>query len=97
MPKMVRKQIYIQERHDRLLRRIAERSGVSQAEVVRQAIEGQAAGDSGPGAPDPSAWEQAMAFMRSMARQEPGDRGPRRWSRDDLYEDRLSRHARDPD
>ena len=35
MAKMVRKQIYIQERQNILLKRLAEARGVSEAEVIR--------------------------------------------------------------
>ncbi len=97
MAKMVRKQIYIQDRQERLLRRIAETRGVSQAEVVRQAIEGQAAGQSHGGGTSPAAWEQALAFIRSLERQAPGDRERRRWSREELYRERLDKYDRDPD
>ena len=36
---MVRKQIYIEERYERLLKRISKARGVSEAELIRQAIE----------------------------------------------------------
>ncbi len=97
MAKMVRKQIYIQDRQERLLRRIAETRGVSQAEVVRQAIEGQAAGERGTGEVNPVAWERALALIESLQKRSAADRRPQRWSREDLYEDRLISHDRDPD
>jgi hypothetical protein len=97
MAKMVRKQIYIQDRQERLLRRIAETRGVSQAEVVRQAIEGQAAGPGSAAGTNPIAWAQALDFMRSLQERSASDRKLHRWSREELYEDRLSGHDRDPD
>jgi len=98
MAKMVRKQIYIQDRQERLLRRIAETRGVSQAEVVRQAIEGQAAGrSSGAEGTNPNAWSQALDLMRSLHERTPSDQKPDGWSREDLYADRLNKHDRDPD
>lgn len=97
MAKMVRKQIYIQDRQERLLRRIAETRGVSQAEVVRQAIEGQAARQSRGTGPSPAAWEEALAFIRSLERRVPSDREHQRWSREELYRERLGKHDRDPD
>ena len=36
---MVRKQIYITKRQDALLKRLAKQRGVSEAEVIRQALE----------------------------------------------------------
>ena len=97
MPRMVRKQIYIQELHDRQLRRIAESRGISQAEVVRQAIDGQARGDGETGIVDPGAWQQAMAFMHSLQRPGTPVRAPQRWQRAELYSERLKRHGRDSD
>lgn len=44
MARMVHKQIYIQERQGQLLRRISKARGVSEAEVIRQAIEREAIG-----------------------------------------------------
>ncbi len=46
MAEMVRKQIYIQERHERLLKRISKARGVSEAELIRQAIERETVGES---------------------------------------------------
>ena len=97
MPRMVRKQIYIEELHDRQLRRIAESRGVSQAEVVRQAIDSQARGERETGIFDPGAWQQAMAFMHSLQRQGTTERVPQRWQRDELYSERLKRHDRGTD
>ncbi|MDI6764344.1 MAG: hypothetical protein QME83_15170 [Thermodesulfobacteriota bacterium] len=37
MAEMVHKQIYIEERHERLLKRISKARGVSEAELIRQA------------------------------------------------------------
>ena len=44
MVQMVRKQIYIQERQGQLLRRISKARGVSEAELIRQAIERETIG-----------------------------------------------------
>jgi hypothetical protein len=41
---MVRKQFYIQKRQDVLLKRLSEARGLSEAEIIRQAIEREAAG-----------------------------------------------------
>ena len=39
MAEMVRKQIYIEGRHERLLKQISKARGVSEAELIREAIE----------------------------------------------------------
>ena len=48
MAEMVRKQIYIEERHERLLKRISKARGVSEAELIRQAIERETIGGKAP-------------------------------------------------
>ena len=94
---MVRKQIYLEERQEARLKRVARARGVSEAEVIRQAIDRQvmgAAAEAGVG--DPNAWESALRFMRSLAahpRKKGLDRG---WTREDAYAERLSRHGRHP-
>jgi len=44
MSQMMRKQIYIQKRQQILLKRLARARGVSEAEIIRQAIEGMPEG-----------------------------------------------------
>lgn len=96
MGAMVRKQIYISERQQALVERLAKQRGVSQAEVIRQAIDREAT--EGPRVrfvPDERAWEEAKAFMLSL-RETQGERAePYRWNREELYGDRgLPRHLR---
>ena len=65
---MVRKQIYIEERQETRLKRVARARGMSEAEVIRQAIDRQVGSvpvQAGGG--DPAAWERALRFMRSLA------------------------------
>lgn len=83
---MVRKQIYISERQKALLKRLAEQRGVSQAEVVRQAIDHEFA--------RAEAWEEAKRFMRSLDERTGEFKEPLRWRREDAYEERLSRYDR---
>jgi len=97
MPRMVRKQIYIQELHERQLRRLADSRGISQAEVVRQAIDSQARGEGETGIVDPGAWQQAMEFMHSLQGKGKTEQAPQRWQRDELYSERLKRHDRRSD
>ena len=93
MAKMVRKQIYMEMRHERQLRRIAERRGVSQAEVVRDAIEREAIGSGGDPRTDPAAWQEALATIRRIRRGGGGPAAVRRWKRAELYEDRLTKRG----
>ena len=86
MAEMVRKQIYVEERHERLLKRISKARGVSEAELIRQAIERETVGEKPLLAPDQEAWDKIVRFARSRKTLRPGVR-PYRWSRPDAYED----------
>lgn len=91
MPEMVRKQFYIQKRQHILLRRLSQARGVSEAEIVRQAIEREAAGTSPrPPLPDRAAWEEILDFVEARKALGP-DGEPYQWNRKDAYEERESR------
>ena len=94
MGEMVRKQIYIQERQERMLKRISKVRGVSEAELIRQAIERETIGGK-PYllAPDQAAWEKILSFVENR-------KSPRRsgraykWNRLDAYEERDKRFTK---
>jgi hypothetical protein len=94
MAEMVRKQIYIEERHERLLKRISKARGVSEAELIRQAIERETVGGKPLLlAPDQAAWDEILRFVKN--RKSPRFNGrPYRWNRLDAYEDRERRSSR---
>jgi hypothetical protein len=90
----VRKQIYLEQRQNRQLKRLAEARGVSEAEVVRQLISAEAGGSATNSLPpDPAAWEKAHQTMLNLLAQGPLPNRRRNWTRDDLYEERLSRYG----
>ena len=91
MSEMVRKQFYIHERQQILLRRLSQARGVSEAEIVRQAIEREATGVAPQSPlPDRAAWEEILDFVE--ARQALGADGePYQWNRQDAYKERESR------
>jgi hypothetical protein len=94
MAEMVRKQIYIEERHERLLKRISKARGVSEAEFIRQAIERETVGGKLPLlAPDQAAWDKILRFANSRKVLRPGAR-PYRWNRLDAYEERERRFSK---
>jgi len=102
MAPMVRKQIYIQTQQQKTLKRLSQLRGLSEAELIRQAIDRQVGGAAVPFVSDPAAWAEARAFMLALS--EPGSvtggpvtGQPRDWRREDLYEERAGRHGRDPD
>ncbi len=91
MAEMVRKQIYIEARHERLLKQISKARGLSEAEVVRQAIEKETLGTrTSLLAPDEEAWDEILRFIKG--RKGLRSRGrPYRWNRLDAYEQRDER------
>lgn len=91
---MARKQTYIPRRQDVLIKRRFEIRGVSEAEVIRQAIGREIRRDLPGLTPDiASAWEELMQFVE--ARQRLAGMGePRRWNREELNEERESRWIR---
>lgn len=61
---MVRKQIYIQKRQEAILKRLSQERGVSQAELIRQAIEHEASNiPASMASPDRSAWQELVGFL----------------------------------
>jgi len=97
MTQMVRKQIYIQKRQEVLLKKLSLLRGTSEAEVIRKALDQELQGGAGKPQPDPQAWEQAHQFMLELHAQGPLESQPRSWTRDELYEERLSRYDRHSD
>ncbi|HSK09544.1 MAG TPA: ribbon-helix-helix protein, CopG family [Vicinamibacterales bacterium] len=89
---MVRKQLYIERRHDERLKQYARASGRSQAEVVREAVEQYAVQNRAELLPDNRAWAEALAFMRSLRAR----RGRRRLAavpRERIYEEGMARRG----
>jgi hypothetical protein len=95
MSDMVRKQIYIYRRQEALLKRLAGLRGVSEAEIIRRAID-QEAQYSQPSYAynDHSAWEEILQFIEE--RKKLGITGePYRWNRQEIYDEREARWIRD--
>jgi hypothetical protein len=97
MTQMVRTQVYIQKRQRAALKRLARARGVSEAELIRQAIDQQLSSNVQPTSSDPKAWEKAHQFMLALHARGPIPNRPRMWKRDDLYEERLSRYDHSSD
>jgi hypothetical protein len=98
MAGMVRKQIYIEPRQEILLRQMAKRRSVSEAELIRLAIDRQLGnGELQPLPSDPVAWEQAYQFMMELRALGPIEGQARAWKRQELYEERINRYDSDSD
>ena len=88
MSEMVRKQFYIHKRHQILLGKLARAKGVSEAEIIRQAIEHEAAGsERRPLTADRNAWEEIIA---TVERRKALDVKARSyvWDRQEAYQER---------
>lgn len=91
MTHMLRKQIYIPTRQQVILKRLAKARGISEAEIIRQAIEREVAANAArPVAGNRSALEDFIRF--GLSRQATMDSTQRTWTRDELYDERLSRY-----
>jgi len=79
----VRKQLYIEPDQEATLKRLAKKTGMTEAEIIRQAIDRQTRMLRFPKR-DLSAWEKERAFIVKLIRQGPVA-GGRTWQREDLY------------
>ena len=87
MAQMLRKQIYIARRQQILLKKLAKARGVSEAQVIREAIEREAILSAAqPVAGDRSALEEFIRF--GLSRRAVQGTTRRSWAREELYENR---------
>jgi predicted transcriptional regulator len=90
----VRREVYIEPEQDERLQRVAEASGRQVSDVIEEAVE-QYIGPRKPPIPDrirQEAWASLLADLEQQASRGPSP-GGRTWTRDDLYEERLSRYG----
>ena len=92
---MVRKQVYIEARHEARLKERSQAQGITEAELIRRCIDGlpRAAATRA----DDSAWrtkarDELLAFMRERANLKAPSKGWQ-WNREDIYEERLGRYS----
>jgi hypothetical protein len=80
----MRKQIYIQARQERLLKRLAKRTASSEAEIIRRALDEHfRALEAAEVRQD--AWRRVDALIADLMAQGP-TAGGRTWRREDLYD-----------
>ena len=93
MTQMIRKQIYIARRQQLLLTRLTKVRGLSESEVIRQAIEHEATGGyTQEIEADAGSLDKLIEF--ALSRRQSGRYGePLRWSREDAYSERLDRYG----
>lgn len=81
---MIRKQVYIGREQEEALKRWSAELGISEAEIIRQAIASQTL-RLRRRFRDVAAWRSEQEFIRSLIEQGPVP-GGRRWTREELYE-----------
>jgi hypothetical protein len=90
---MIRKQIYIAPQQDKMLKRLARQTHKTQAEIIRDAIEGHA-----QSLKDKQSRRKAWRAIEATIEQRmklPAVEAGRSWKREDLYDrDRSTRSAR---
>lgn len=83
MGRMVRKQLYIDDEHEAALKARAAERGVTEAEIMREALD-RYLGDIAREEAD-AAWERILEFSRRRAAKGPLP-GKRDWTRDEIYD-----------
>ncbi|WP_414518821.1 ribbon-helix-helix domain-containing protein [Nostoc sp. PCC 9305] len=84
MSSKIRKQIYIEPHQEYLLKAIAQQAGVSEAEIIRQAIDLHLGEITAPQT-NLAMWEAEREFIDQI-KTRPAQLGGRDWQREDLYE-----------
>lgn len=97
MPKMIRKQVYIAPEHEGRLKELAQTRGVSEAELIREALDRELglvmSKASHPQRLDATAWEAEVRAIEKLISHGPLP-GGRRWTRQALYEEDSDHHGR---
>ena len=91
---MVRKQIYLPRRQNLLLKRLAKERGISEAEVIRQALDREAQSTAPLVRDSKKALDEIFAFAEALStRPELAQGRSVRWKREELYKEREDRWA----
>jgi hypothetical protein len=90
--RMVRKQVYIYPRQEAQLKRVAESRDVTEAEVIREALEmvlsrPLTSGVSRDLSSSEEAWQKLLKSMEEHRAQSDVKGKPHRWTRADYYDD----------
>ena len=93
MSRMIRKQVYVEPRHEEFLKRRSKALGISEAELIRRGID-QLAWGSAKGQVDRRAWEAAKVFIQQQRRCLEAPQTGRTWTREQLNDKRLECFSR---
>jgi hypothetical protein len=84
---MIRKQIYLSRRQNQFLKRRARQQGITEAEVIRQAIDLEEKLSTPSTRADAAGWEKIQRFVQERQAKYAGKGKPVRWNRQELYEE----------
>ena len=84
---MIRKQIYLPRRQNQLIKRLAKQRGISEAEVIRQALEHTENTHTYPVHENAVGWGEILRFVKERQAMYAGQGKPVQWNRQDLYEE----------
>jgi hypothetical protein len=85
MPAKIRKQIYLDPRHDRELRRMARATGKTEASIIREALD-RLIRDTRIEKERMEAWKDERSFIDQWVAKGPVLGHRLRWRRDDLHD-----------
>ena len=89
---MIRKQLYLPKRLNQFLKRAARQRGVSESEVIRQALEREAEVSTPVVRDSKKAWDEIVAFVETFRKNpELMHSKPYKFNREELYEERENR------
>jgi len=94
MKHMVRKQISIQKYHEERLKRAAQALGISEAEIIRRALENELKCAGSRLSYDGDAMKRLHEAMLAQDKKPPVAQKKRDWMREELYEERMNRLER---
>jgi hypothetical protein len=84
---MTRKQLYLPKRLNQFLKRAARQRGVSESEVMRQALERDESATSYPVREGEAAWNEILRYVNERKAEYAGQGKPVQWNRQELYEE----------
>ena len=85
MTTKIRKQIYLDAHQEAILKQLASQKALSEAEIIRQAIDAQTRIYFSTWEKDLKAWDEEQKFIRSRLIK-PVIQSQRSWKREDLYD-----------
>jgi hypothetical protein len=93
MARMIRKQLYIEPWQDELLKKRSRELGVTEAELMRRGIAQVLSDVDEREQRRQEAWNDIMAFIEKLKKIDAPQKD-RDWTREEIYEERLSRYSR---